>query len=81
MGMRSLKKKFSAMGRPAILNREVENCMDTLTASSTLVTSKRLLEFGFGFAPALIIDAGRIAAHSSHQACLLSGNQQPNRKA
>jgi SAM-dependent methyltransferase len=31
--------------------------MDTQTALSTSVTSKRLLEFGFGFAPALIIDA------------------------
>ena len=29
----------------------------TQTTPSTCVTSKRLLEFGFGFAPALIIDA------------------------
>jgi hypothetical protein len=50
-------QKFFCKVANRFLNREVENMDITQTTPSTSVTSKRLLEFGFGFAPALIIDA------------------------
>ena len=53
---RSTRKKICKVA-VRFLNTEVENMDITQTTPSTSVTSKRLLEFGFGFAPALIIDA------------------------
>jgi hypothetical protein len=50
-------KTFFCKVAVRFLNTEVENMDITQTTPSTSVTSKRLLEFGFGFAPALIIDA------------------------